>query len=163
MEDSLSHLEKLAALKKSHGPAPRLSQLISPRSFRDVAQLPCFVLPLARGSHFFDRDDVIDEIERRIEVENSEAWHSFALYGMGGVGKSHVTLKYIERKKAGREMDAIFWVDGETAVSMDDSFTDIALRLKLPEARQNTRIENRMIVKEWLQQTGMSTYHPATT
>ncbi|KAK1720838.1 Tetratricopeptide-like helical [Colletotrichum lupini] len=72
---------------------------------------------------------------------------------MGGVGKSHVALKYIEKKKAEKGLAAIFWVHAENIISFQQSFTDIALRLDLPGAQRTLHEENRLIVKDWLQQT----------
>lgn len=73
---------------------------------------------------------------------------------MGGVGKSHVAMKYLEKKQVAKVFDAIFWVNAESPVSIQQSFTDIALRLKLPDTGLASHDENRMILKGWLQRTG---------
>lgn len=128
---------------------------LSSRAFRDTAQLPCFVLPLTRTARFFDRDDVIEKVEKHFQDSDSNSsLRSLALYGMGGVGKSHVAMKYLENKQTAKEFDAIFWINAENPVSIEQSFTDIALRLKLHDTRPATHDENRMILKGWLQQTG---------
>lgn len=128
---------------------------LSSRAFRDTAELPCFVLPSTGAPRFFDRDDVIEKIEKHFQDgDSTSSLRSLALYGMGGVGKSHVAMKYLENKKIAKDFDAIFWVNAENPVAMGQSFTDIALRLKLPDTRPATHDENRMILKGWLQQTG---------
>ena len=129
---------------------------LSPHAFRDTAKLPCFVLPPKWTTRFFDRDDVIEKVEKHFQNGNStSSLRSLALYGMGGVGKSHVAMKYIHMKQVAKDFDAIFWINAENPVSIQQSFTDIALRLKLPDTNAATHDENRMILKGWLQQTGM--------
>jgi Cdc6-like AAA superfamily ATPase len=128
---------------------------LSPGASRDTAQLPCFVLPSVQTARFFDRDDVVEKIERHFQDgDSSSSLRSLALYGMGGVGKSHVAMKYLEKKLANKDFNAVFWVNAENPVSIQHSFTDIALKLKLPDTGQASHDENRMILKGWLQQTG---------
>lgn len=50
--------------------------------------------------------------------------------------------------------DAVFWVYGETTASLRQSFTDMALRLKLPGAQPNLHNENLQLVQNWFQGTG---------
>ena len=52
--------------------------------------------------------------------------------------------------------DALFWVYSEKLVSLKQSFTNIASRLKLPDARPGDHEENRAAVLNWLQQTRKS-------
>lgn len=79
-----------------------------------------------------------------------------ALHGLGGVGKTTIALKYAELKLYRGELDALFWVYSERLVSLKQSFTNIALRLKLPDARSGDHEENRAVVLNWLQQTRKS-------
>lgn len=107
------------------------------------------------SARFFDRDDVIQKIEKHFQGGDlTSSLRSLALYGMGGVGKSHVAMKYVDSKQRTKDFDAVFWINAETPVSIQQSFTDIALRLKLPDTTPATHDENRMILKGWLQQTG---------
>lgn len=70
----------------------------SPHVSRDTAQLPCYVLPPIRMISFFNRDVVIEKIESHFNNGNSTAaLRSLVLYGMGGVGKSYVAMKYLEK------------------------------------------------------------------
>jgi len=48
----------------------------------------------------------------------------------------------------------IFWVYSETQADLRDSFTEIALRLKLPRASRSADKENNvMLVRNWLDTT----------
>ncbi|KAJ0323159.1 hypothetical protein COL5a_008379 [Colletotrichum fioriniae] len=152
IDEWLKEIEKMAEIAQRQ--ATMLSFLaLSPRSFTDKAKLPSYVLPTASTNRFFNRDEVIEEIDHQLGEQRIDGLRSLALYGMGGVGKSHVALKYIEKKKAEKGLTAIFWVHAENIISFQQSFTDIALRLDLPGAQRTLLDENRLIVKDWLQQT----------
>ncbi|OTA87935.1 hypothetical protein M434DRAFT_130703 [Hypoxylon sp. CO27-5] len=117
-------------------------------------RLPCVILPSIRTSRFFDRTDVIQKMEAHFnEVDIETSFRSLAIHGLGGVGKSTVALKYAENKLQRGELDALFWVYSEKLVSIRQSFTDIAMRLKLPDARPGDHDENHALVLNWLQHT----------
>lgn len=84
-------------------------------------------------------------------VDLGTTFRSLALHGLGGVGKSTMALRYAENKLQHGELDALFWVYNEKLVSIRHSFTDIALRLKLPDVRPGDHDENRALVLNWLQ------------
>lgn len=159
----LTRLERVATIYQRQYQGDLSSWLsylsLSPHASRDTAQLPCYVLPPIQTARFFDRDDVIEKIDSHFRNSDSTApLSSLALYGMGGVGKSHVAMKYLEKKLATKEYDAMFWVKAESSVSIQQSFTEIALRLKLPDTGTATHDENRLVLKGWLQQTSMFVY-----
>lgn len=107
---------------------------------------------------------MVEKVEKHFQDGDlTSSLRSLALYGMGGVGKSHVAMKYLEKKQVAKDFDAIFWINAENPISIQQSFTDIALRLKLPDTGRATHDENRMIVKGWLQQTGMLERIPSLT
>ena len=82
---------------------------------------------------------------------NERAFHSLALWGLGGVGKSHVALKYAQSKFV--DFDAIFWIASEGPIALAESFSKIAIRLQLPNIFEQNHEENRVAVLNWLQKT----------
>ncbi len=141
----LSRLHELLAGLSSHGEAT------------EQARLPCYIFPSFRVAKFFDRSEVIIEIDRFIEKKKSErSFQSLALWGLGGVGKSSVALRYVETKIRDEQLDAMFWIRSEKEVTIRQSFTDIAMKLKLPGANEADHSENRTLVLNWLQQTSKS-------
>ncbi len=80
--------------------------------------------------------------------------HSVTLHGLGGVGKSSIALSYAEEKFPERAYDVILWVCGEKDASLRQSFTDIAMRLRLPGANSQSHDENAILVQDWFQATG---------
>ncbi|PVH86783.1 NB-ARC and TPR domain protein [Cadophora sp. DSE1049] len=164
IDEVLSRIEMLSKFAERSSQASRTSSvqaqpLLSP-SLKQLslsvkqAKLPCVVLPAIRTSRYFDRVNVGQKIEVHFnKVGTEQSFRSLAIHGLGGVGKSIVALRYAENKLRKGELDALFWVHSEKLVSIKQSFTDIALRLKLPDARQGDHDENLALVLNWLQQT----------
>lgn len=140
--------------QRTSGPISLLKQMSQPE---EQAKLPCAILPQVRTTRFFNCTDVIRKIEDHFSMgDPKRLFRSFAIFRLGGVGKSSVALKYAEAKLRNGELDALFWVHSEMLVSIRHSFTDIALRLKLPDARAGDHNENHALVLNWLQHTGKS-------
>ena len=141
--------------------APPRQSSPRPRLVDEEARLPCFIPPPFRTSRFFDRDEIISEIEDFFNSPTADhslrtldhSLRTLALFGLGGVGKSSVALRYAERKLQNSELDAMFWVPSEKLVTIQQTFTSIALRLKLPDARIADHSENHALVINWLQHT----------
>jgi len=109
------------------------------------------MLPPTHASKLFNRRDFDSRIDG--EFDNAAAedkFRSVALYGLGGVGKSTVALQYVEHKLTEGSLEAVFWVHGEKDMAMKQSFTEIALRLKLPTAKAQANDENFPLVQDWL-------------
>ena len=150
----LSELEDISHLNSTLAALPSLSAGQSPD---DPASLPCFIYPSSRTSRFFDRTEDIIEMDRYFgngAQDPDQPFRSIALYGIGGVGKSSVALRYAETRIHRKELDAMFWVAGEKEVTLRQSFSDIAVRLKLPGAQAKDYDQNRTLVLEWIQTTG---------
>ena len=120
----------------------------------EQAKLPCILSPPFRIARFFDRSEVIVQIDHLLQKQKTEtSFQSLALWGLGGVGKSSVALRYAETKVHDGELDAMFWIRSEKEVTLRQSFTDIAMRLKLPDANPADHDENKILVLGWLQHT----------
>lgn len=167
IEDVFTRVEKLAQLQKLNAHASEfelLRDFLKSRSssvssvsstssqIREVATLPCILLPRTLSAQCYDRDPIIKEIEKFFTFDPSIGkFRSIALWGLGGVGKSHVALKYAQGKVD--KLEAIFWVYSNSATALAQSFTDIAVRLQLPNTNPQNHEENRISVLNWLQQT----------
>jgi GTPase SAR1 family protein len=114
-------------------------------------------LPTKIYSSFFDRESTFEKIDQVLGRDGSTTtFRSIALYGLGGIGKTSIAARYIEKKMEEKKYDVVFWVYGETTASLRQSFTDIALRLKLPGAQPNLHNENLHLVQNWFHRTGKS-------
>jgi Cdc6-like AAA superfamily ATPase len=126
---------------------------LSPRSWHDEASLPCVMLPPARSSKFFDREDIIVKVEDHFKGPGPGSFRSVALYGLGGVGKTHVAMKYAEKQHVKREVNAVLWIEAESDMELKQSFTKIAKALKLPGTVPHSHDDNRLLVMNWLHNT----------
>lgn len=110
-------------------------------------QFRCMILPAKKPSRFFNRVDTFEKIDQSLGLEGSKAsFRSIALFGLGGIGISSTAVRYIERKIEENEYGALFWAYGEKMASLRQSFTDIAMRLKLTGAKPNLHNENLILV-----------------
>ncbi|KAI4681757.1 uncharacterized protein J4E84_007352 [Alternaria hordeiaustralica] len=112
----------------------------------------CFILPPTKAPRFFNRTDVFDKIDSALERNSTgTSLRSVALHGLGGIGKSAIASRYVDKKIEDNDYDAIFWVQAEKTASLRQSFTDIALRLKLDGAEPQKHEENKDLVQDWFQ------------
>jgi hypothetical protein len=163
IDDAVSRLDQLSriAQRSNSGEVPTIDQLQSLRlstqsPLEEKASLPCFIFPTSRTTRFFNRTDVSLQMDTFFgygTLKPQSSFRSLALYGLGGAGKSSVAMKYAETRRRRGDIDAMFWISSEKEVSMRQSFTDIALRLKLPDAQPKDHDENRTLVLSWLRTT----------
>jgi len=55
-----------------------------------------------------------------------------------GVGKTDIALEYAYTNPSG--IEAIFWIQCETSITLRQSFTDMAVQLNLPGADRNGEV-----------------------
>jgi hypothetical protein len=69
---------------------------------------------------------------------------------MGGIGKTQTALEFAYSHK--KEFDAVFWVQADENVKLDESFANISSELRLLKASDaKDRVVSRNAVLEWLQ------------
>lgn len=112
---------------------------------------PCREIPPER-EYFQGRTETLEAIKNHL-VKSDDHVRSFAIYGLGGVGKTSLALKFAHDCWTNRTYDAIFWIKSETSFALKQSFTDIACRLNLPDAQHGDHDSNIIQVKNWLNQT----------
>lgn len=125
---------------------------LQPRQFNNVAR--CLMLPPLRISRCFDRVDVFEDLDRILAPTLTSSFRSVALYGIGGVGKSIVASTYMEARYKENVYHVCLWAQGATPEALRQSFTDIALRLKLPDAQPQKHDDNLNLVQDWFQYAG---------
>jgi GTPase SAR1 family protein len=91
--------------------------------------------------------------DRKPFQRSSQSFRPIALYGMAGVGKTHVAIKYAQSQFKQRKVSAVFCVEAESKMKAKQSSTDIAARLQLPGYVPHNHEDNRLLVLIWLQNT----------
>ena len=150
--DRLTQIAKQSSLREDFKAQQEL--LSSPAESSKDATLPCIMLPPASTS-IYNRDSFTDQIDRYLfPPSRKPTFRSIILHGIGGVGKSHVALKYAHLKTASHSLDAVLWFHSETRDKLSQSFTDAALALGLAGVAVDRPKENRVHLLNWLQRTG---------
>jgi hypothetical protein len=108
-------------------------------------------LPSTLSSRFWGRQDALNAIEEALDPgKKSHLLRSFALYGMGGVGKTQIALQYASRYREAYK--TILWVAADNVINMGQSFREIANLLSLAQTEQEMQdTQGCMLkVKNWL-------------
>jgi ATPase subunit of ABC transporter with duplicated ATPase domains len=112
------------------------------------------MLPPTKTDQHYDRDNVFKDLDNKLAVQDRvPSFLSVALFGLSGVGKSTVVSTYAEARFREKFYDVILWARGENSVSLRQSFTEIALRLRLSGAQHHSHDQNLILVQDWFQST----------
>ncbi|CAG9956535.1 unnamed protein product, partial [Clonostachys rosea f. rosea IK726] len=153
-EASVEVGEALSRLSKLDNAGSFPVDLITTGGVRPIPKQRCILMPPVKTSRIFDRLDVFSQLEELLAADAGDgSLQSVALHGLGGVGKTSIASSYAEKKYSQEAYDVVLWVHGEKDASLRQSFTDIALRLKLPGAQSLAHEENHLLVHEWFQTT----------
>ena len=87
-----------------------------------------FSVPHPRNPHFTGRDKLIDSLHQALTAEDG-ATRVQAVYGMGGVGKSHLAAEYAHRYREAYGL--VWWVPAEDAATASTHLARLASRLGL--------------------------------
>ncbi|MGV9351083.1 FxSxx-COOH system tetratricopeptide repeat protein [Streptomyces spiralis] len=74
------------------------------------ARLPR-TMPLPQASYFAGREEELDRLRAMLNSGDRAAVLPYALYGMGGVGKTRLAVEYVHRHHT--EYERIWWIDAE--------------------------------------------------
>jgi hypothetical protein len=108
-------------------------------------------LPSELSARFWGREDAVDAIEQALAPEEKPRYlKTFALCGMGGVGKTQIALQFANRNRD--RYRAIMWVASDNVISMGQSFREIAKSLGLihGDHEMQDNIGSTLKVKNWL-------------
>lgn len=82
-------------------------------------------IPFAANAKFSGREDVLDMIDKSLDLEASaSSLKSIALFGMGGVGKTQIAIQYAYRNM--EKFDAILWIAADNSIAIGQSFLTMA-------------------------------------
>ncbi|CAI6073766.1 unnamed protein product [Clonostachys chloroleuca] len=153
-EASLEVGEALSRLSKIDTASPFPVDPTTTGGVRSTPKQRCILMPPVKTNRIFDRLDVFLQLEELLAADAGDgSLQSIALHGLGGVGKTSIASSYAEKKYSQEAYDVVLWVHGEKDASLRQSYTDIALRLKLPGAQLLAHEENHLLVHDWFRTT----------
>lgn len=125
-----------------------------------TVNLPCHIMPIPRNRGFVGRGDALQAIDKAFfgplngtseSDDHSNDTRTFAICGLGGVGKTQVAAQFAHTRKD--RFDAIFWISAENAQKLGDEFNRIALKLGLineDSVDAQDTVVTLNLVKGWL-------------
>src|SRR5215813_11361364 len=116
-------------------------------SFTTMA--PYWGVPFPRNPFFTGREEILEALYESLHVNEVAAqtqW--YALYGLGGVGKTQVALEYAYRHAL--EYSGVFWIAAETVERILSSMRNIAQLLDLDEQTETDPHRLIAAVQRWL-------------
>ncbi len=117
---------------------------------QDVNALsPYWQVPSLRNAFFTGREDLLHQLHQRLCQQRSVALtQSYALSGLGGIGKTATVLEYAYRSF--QAYSAVFWIEAETYETLMASFVSMVDLLDL--ASQQERDQSKLVAAalSWL-------------
>jgi hypothetical protein len=100
---------------------------------------------------FTGRQDILSEMHNCFSSDIGKR-HVFVLYGLGGIGKSQIMLKFIEESQAKEKprFSDIFFIDATSAETIEDDLKNIALAKGTGGSAEDGRLWLSNQDHEWL-------------
>ncbi|KAF1981387.1 hypothetical protein K402DRAFT_449234 [Aulographum hederae CBS 113979] len=106
---------------------------------------PSAIIPFSRDRDFVERGAILDQIHQKCCILGSRT----ALIGLGGVGKSQLAIEYAFRTRERSPETWILWVHASNAARFEQSYRDIADRVKV-FGRRDPKVNIFKLVHDWL-------------
>jgi len=120
---------------------------------------PVHTLPI-ESIYCYGRGTELKTVAEHLEsTEQKDGLRIFTLWGIGGIGKSHLAQQYAyksirERNATDRPYDYVFWIRSENLAAIQDSFSQISDVLGLSRSSNIDEVMTK--IKMWLWKSKIS-------
>ncbi|CZR48093.1 uncharacterized protein FPRO_12703 [Fusarium proliferatum ET1] len=120
----------------------------------------CHYLPNPKIKDFFGRKKQSSSLHSALDHNSNDVRHrAVCICGPGGIGKTQLALEYAYSRKD--QVNFILWINSESQVEIDRSFSAIALELRLAAVEEGSRqAHHKRLVLDYLQNSGQSLMLP---
>jgi hypothetical protein len=108
-----------------------------------------WVVPFDRNQQFVGRDPLLKRLESALFAQNQAA--KFAVYGLGGIGKTQIALELAYSAKETYHDCSVFWVPATNVESLQQAFENIGRQLGVP-GLEDVRTNVKKLVQRYLNQ-----------
>jgi tetratricopeptide (TPR) repeat protein/DNA-binding XRE family transcriptional regulator len=106
-------------------------------------------IPFLRNPFFTGREEILEQLHTSLGIDHATGLTQiYAIYGLGGVGKTQIALEYAYRYAS--EYSALFWIEAETIENVVSALLRIAELLYLPERKKKEQQHIVAAVQRWL-------------
>lgn len=110
------------------------------------------MIPYSQNERFFGRDALLDELSKTLSPARlPKRQRKFALYGLGGCGKTQVALEYVYRHFD--QYQVILWISSSSIEKIEKDFAEAAILLGLAKPVMHAN-EARQFALQTLIDTG---------
>jgi Cdc6-like AAA superfamily ATPase len=103
------------------------------------------------STSFIGRERELDQIQERLNIVYGDSPSRCALYGMPGVGKTQLALKYTVVSFSERRYSYIFWISATTTEKLYQGLVKILDLLKLPDRFNPDQSAKLTATQQWLE------------
>lgn len=124
------------------------------RDLNATSSIPAHTIPFwyvsyPRNSFFTGREEFLHDLHTVFQKETSTALpQSWAITGLGGIGKTQIALEYAYRYRP--EYASVFWVNATTYETLMDDVQKMAELLQLPEKERHDHQKLLWVIQRWL-------------
>ncbi|KAI1278576.1 tetratricopeptide repeat domain-containing protein [Xylaria sp. FL0933] len=107
-------------------------------------RLPCFSVQKPPNPNFVGRSDLFSQIDDALLTPRpgtgpAQPARTFALCGMGGIGKTDTAIEYAHSRR--ENFAAVFWVDSGSTSQITSAFAQIAMQLEIVDSNEEQDLE----------------------
>ncbi|RJE22879.1 NB-ARC domain protein [Aspergillus sclerotialis] len=126
-----------------------LMSSLNPHTINGEAKVRHYI-PFTESSRFWGREDILIAIDGALRTNKSaRTLRSYAIYGIGGVGKTQIALRYANQARG--KFNGIFWISADNSRTIAQSLMEMLKTLNLIQLDMET--DNNAVlleVKKWL-------------